>query len=305
MMTARRLTPILVLVAALAAFAAVLPFALTDGPGPSTHVSVRGEAVVLYGYGPYRHMPADVAIQGLAQDAVTLFLAVPLLITTLVWAGRGSKAGYLALSGVTAYLFVQYFLYLAMATYNQLFLVWTALVLLSSQALIRLLVARPHHTFVVADLPRWRRWVVGAFLIVSGATIGLLWLSVVVPPLLSGTLYPPGLAHLTTMVVQGFDLALFLPVSFIAGYRYLRERPVGDLLAPVCCVFLVLQMTALLAKVVWMSAVGVSAGPALIVIPMLLLGASAAAWLSLSANFVSFEKEAIGNSGSHVDGAAA
>lgn len=109
-----------------------------------------------HGYGPYRHMPADVAVQGLAQDLVTLGIAVPALILTLVWARRGSRRGHLALAGVT-------------------------------------------------------------------------------------------------------------------GYS----------LAPVYAVFVSVQMLALLAKIVWMTAIGASAGPALILIPLLLCGAVGAAVIAL------------------------
>jgi hypothetical protein len=118
-------------------------------------------------------------------------------------------------------------------------------------------------------------------LIVNGVLIALLWLGSIVPPLLAGTLYPAGLAHFTTMIVQGFDLALFLPPSLLAGSWYLRRRTPGELLAPVYAVFLALQMLALLAKVVWMSRIGVSAGPALVLIPVLLVGAMTAAFLML------------------------
>jgi hypothetical protein len=40
-------------------------------------------------------------------------------------------------------------------------------------------------------------------------------------------------------------------------------------------------MAALLAKIAWMQAVGVNAGPALVIIPALLIGAALAAFLSL------------------------
>ena len=96
------------------------------------------------------------------------------------------------------------------------------------------------------DVSPGRRRYVGGFLLVNGVLITLLWLQVIVSPLLAGRLYPAGLAHLTTMIVQGFDLALLLPASFVAGVAYLRRRPPGGLLAPVYAVFLVLQMLALL-----------------------------------------------------------
>lgn len=278
---ARRLTWLVLVLAGVAACAAAAPLVLRGGLGPQRHTSVRGTEVVLYGSGPYRHMPAEVAVQGLAQDVVTLAVAIPFLLFALASARRGTRAGHLALTGAVAYLFVQYFMYLGMGTFNELFLLWVALVLLSSQALLRLLLAVPPPAFATAaGSPGGRRFV-GAFLLVNGGLIAALWLQVLVPPLLDGTLYPAGLAHLTTMIVQGFDLALFLPPSLIAGHAYLKRRPLGELLAPVYAVFLSLQMLALLAKVIWMTAVGAPAGPALVIIPLLLVGSVAAAALSL------------------------
>jgi hypothetical protein len=281
MLPARRLTSLILVIAALTVAAASAPFVFRDGPGRSTHVSVRGETVELYGIGPYRHMPADVAVQGLAQDAFTLAIGLPFLLLTLAWARGGSRAGHLALTGAVGYVFVQYTMYLGMGSYNELFLLWVALAGLSLQALVRLLLAFPASEFVVSgDSPRARKYV-GGFLLVNATLITLLWLSVIVPPLIAGTLYPAGLAHLTTMIVQGFDLAFFLPPSVLAGWWYLRKDPRGDLLAPVYAVFLSLQMQALLAKIAWMTAVGAAAGPALVIIPMLLIGAVVAAVVAL------------------------
>ncbi len=277
----RRFTVAILVLAGLVALAALVPLLVSSGPGPSTHLSVRGEAVVLHGVGPYRDMPADVAVQGLAQDVVTLGLAVPVLLAALAFARRGSRAAYIVVTGVVAYLTVQYALYLGLAMYNELFLLWVAILLLAFQLLVRLLLAQPPHAFAITTTTRRRRYV-GGFLIATGSLIALLWLSVIVPPLVAGTLYPPGLAHFTTMFVQAYDLALFIPPALIAGVAYWRGRARGDLLAPIYAVFLSIQMPALLAKVAWMSAVGTSAGPALVLIPMLLVGAVAAAALSLA-----------------------
>ncbi len=280
-LAARRLTPMVLVLAAAVAVAASVPFVFTEGPGPSIHTSVRGEPVRLYGHGPYRHMPADVAVQGLAQDLITLAVGVPFLLGALWWARRGSRAGHLALTGAVAYLFVQYVMYLAMGTYNELFLLWVVIVQLAFLSLVRLLLAAPAEIFEAPAPPTYVRRSVGWFLITNAALIALLWASVIVPPLLSGRLYPPGLAHFTTMIVQGFDLALFLPPSALAGVWYLRRRSPGALLAGTYAVFLALQMLALLAKIIWMSAIGTSAGPALVIIPVLLAGAVAAAAFTL------------------------
>jgi len=278
---AARLTPVIVLIGVLTLIAAACPFVFTAGQGPTEHLAVTGKLVRLYGYGPYRNMPADVAVQGLAQDVVTLVIGVPMLFVALWLARQGSRVGYLLLTGATGYLFVQYVLYLAMATYNELFLLWVALVLLLFQVLVRLLLRGAAQASEWPAPPNPVRRYVGFFLLANAALIALLWLSGIVPPLLEGRLYPDGLAHLTTMVVQGFDLAIFLPASILAGYHYLRGTAAGRLLAPAYAVFLALQMTALLAKIGWMAAIGVTAGPALVIVPVLLAGALLAAYLAL------------------------
>ena len=73
----RHLILMITLLSVLAVLATVTPLLFTAGPGPSEYMSVRGKLVELYGYGPYRHMPSGVAVQGLAQDLVTLFLGIP------------------------------------------------------------------------------------------------------------------------------------------------------------------------------------------------------------------------------------
>jgi hypothetical protein len=108
-----------------------------------------------------------------------------------------------------------------------------------------------------------------------------LWLQLILVPLFAGTLFPAGLAHFTTLIVQGFDLAFFLPPSIMAGWAYGKGKSWGLYLAPVYAVFLSLQMGTLLAKIVGMTLTGVDAGPVLVIIPLLLLGALAAAFLSL------------------------
>jgi hypothetical protein len=111
----------------------------------------------------------------------------------------------------------------------------------------------------------------GIFLIVNTLGISLLWLSVVVPPLLDGSIYPEGLDHFTTLIVQGFDLGLLLPLAFVSGWLFLKRRPLGFLGAPVYLVFLSILMTALVAKVIAIMMGGASAGPAIVIIPLFLV----------------------------------
>ena len=265
----------------LSTFAALSGIFSNDGPGNYHHTSVRGEEVLIYGKGIYKDMAAKLAPQGIAQDYVTLFVGIPLLIFSFFLAKKGSLRGLFLLSGTLGYFFVTYLFYTAMVMYNALFLVFVALLGLSFFAFLQSLL-----TFNLENLPgkfseKTPVKFAGGFLLVNTLGIALLWLSIVVPPLLDGTIYPAGLDHNTTMIVQGFDLGLLLPLAFIAGWLYIKRRPLGYLGGPVYLVFLCILMIALVAKIIAITLGGANAGPALVIIPVFLGLSITGTWLSL------------------------
>jgi hypothetical protein len=276
------ITALTLLIAALAASAAAAGVFSDGGTGPHEYESIRGQNVMVYGRGLYRDMSADVAPQGIAQDWVTLLLAVPLLLASLRSARRGSPRWRLALAGTLGYFFVTYLFYLMMAMYNELFLGYVALLATSFFALAL--------TLLGFDTTRIRRVFrhsvpaksAGGFLVFSASSIALLWLGIVVPPLLDGTVVPSQVEHYTTLVVQGLDLGLMLPLGLVSGVLILRERNAGYLLAPVYLVFLALLMTALTAKVVAMGLLGQNIVPVVFIIPTFNLAAAVLAALMLA-----------------------
>jgi hypothetical protein len=90
----------------------------TGGPGNYEHTSIRGKVVAIYGKGLYKHMSAEVAPQGIAQDYVTLFIGVPLLLISLFLARSGSLKGRFWLAGTLAYFLVTYLFYTVRSMYN-------------------------------------------------------------------------------------------------------------------------------------------------------------------------------------------
>lgn len=253
---------------------------LSDGgPGPWPHTSVRGEEVMIYGRGVYQHMSEGVAPQGIAQDYVTLFLGIPLLILSFLRARKGSVRAKFVLTGTLGYFLVTYLFYLAMGTFSKLFLVHTALLGMSFFAFVRGLLSFELEALPSRFKPQTPVRLAGIFLIVNTLGIALLWLSVVVPPLLDGSIYPEGLHHYTTMIVQGFDLGLLLPLAFVSGWLLLKRKPLGYLGAPVYLVFLSILMTALIAKIIAIMMGGASAGPGLVIIPLFLVLAVVSATL--------------------------
>ena len=258
---------LVILIALLASIATITGITSSDGPGKYNYTSIRGEDVTVYGQGLYKHMSADVAIQGIAQDYITLFAGVPLLLISLFFALSGSLKGRFLLAGVLNYFFITYLFYMNMAMYNQFFLVYIVLTGLSFFAF-----AISVLSIGVKDLPeKFRNQTpirfVGIILIINSILIALLWLSMVVPPLLDKTIYPDAVDHFTTLTVQGFDLSLLLPISFVGGWLLLRRNSYGYLISTVTIIFLSILMTALIAKIIAMANAGVNEIPAVFIIP--------------------------------------
>ena len=93
---------------------------------------------------------------------------------------------------------------------------------------------------------------------------------------------PEELEHYTTLIVQGLDLGLLLPICLVVGLLLRAWRPLGLLGGTVYTVFLALLMTALSAKLIAMSVAGVNTVPAIFIIPLINLLAMASAVRLLS-----------------------
>lgn len=254
-------------IAITAAVATAMGIFSHHGSGPYPYTSIRGKTVWIYGKGIYRHMSAEVAPQGIAQDYVTLCLGIPLLLIALYLSRKGSLSGRLLLTGTLGYFLVTYLFYLVMGMYNIFFLGYVFLLGTSFFAFILSLFSFDTRTLLTGFSKKLPVTFTGSFLIFLACCIALLWLSIVVPPLLDGTIIPLQTEHYTTLIVQGLDLAILLPSAVVSGVLFLRKKPIGYLLAPVYYVFLSLLMTALTAKVIAMAILGYSVIPVIFIIP--------------------------------------
>jgi len=165
-----------------------------------------------------------IVLSGIAQDVVTLFIGIPLLMIALLYYRRGSVKAHFLLTGVVGYFFVTYLFYMTMGTYNKLFLVYAALMGLTFFSLFNLFLSFNLKTVSGYFSDKAPAKFTGGFLVFNSVAIALMWLGRVVPPLLDGSVYPVDLQHYTTMIVQGFDLGLLLPVSFVAGILLVRKK---------------------------------------------------------------------------------
>src|SRR5687768_18580755 len=108
-------------------FAAAMGIFYTDNGTAYEYTSIRGKTVMIYGKGLYRHMSAEVAPQGIAQDYITLFIGIPCLLISFFLALKGSLRGRFMLAGTLGYFFITYLFYTVMGMYNEMFLVYVLL----------------------------------------------------------------------------------------------------------------------------------------------------------------------------------
>lgn len=229
--------------------------------GESTHyefTTLRGEAVEIWGgSGLYRQDAVAGASQEIAQDIVTLALGIPLLIVASVWAIRGSLRGRVLQAGTLGYFLYTYTAMSMLTAYNELFLVYVALMSLSLFAFILTLLSIDLQTLQAHFSEKFPRRTVAGYSLFLGLMLLLLWLKLIVPSLLAGTT-PEGLYSYTTLVIQALDMGIIAPTAILTGVLLFRRSAAGYLL---CSVVLVLGFTmgaALLAMIAGQMLAGVA-----------------------------------------------
>lgn len=231
-----------------------------QGNGNDGHYDVltlRGQTVQMWGgSGLYRFDAVAGASQEIAQDIVTLFIGVPLLIAASVLATRGSLRGKLLLAGTLGYFLYTYTAMSTLTAYNELFLVYVGLMSLSLFGFVLALTSIDIAALPARFSSTFPRRIIAGFALFLGAMLILLWLKLIVPPLLAGT-PPDGLYSYTTLVIQAMDLGFIAPAAILTGILLLRREPLGFLLSSVVLILGFTMGAALLAMSVGQILAGV------------------------------------------------
>ncbi len=236
-----------------------------QGPGQHEFKSLYGETVQLYGKGLYQNNSVSIASQGIAQDVVTMILGIPLLIVSLYLFRKGLLKGRLLLAGTLGYFLYSYTSYVFLCMYNPLFLVYVILMSSSLFAFILILMSFDLEKLGSCFHPKMPVRFLSGFLFFLAAVLGLMWLGMIVPPLLKGTV-PPPLEHYTTLVVQAMDLGFVVPTAILGGVLLLKRKPFGYLLTSVMIIKGLSMGTALTAMIIGQLLAGVTISFAVIVL---------------------------------------
>lgn len=177
---------------------------------------------------------AFVTTTWLGNDFITLFLAVPILVASLILAQRGSARAQLVWLGALDYMLYNYAFYLFGAAFNAFFLIYAALLALSILALIFGLVNLDLDR-VAASASKGMpvKWIGGYFLFVA---IGLGFVYVlqslsfvftgILPAIVTMSAHP-------TNVVFALDLTLLIPWLIIGALWLMKRKTWGTVIAGV------------------------------------------------------------------------
>ncbi len=195
--------------------------------------------------------------QARGQDLVTLLAIEPLLIVALLAYRKRPIAAVLGWMGALSYVLYTYAMYSYTTYFNALFLVYVALFSASLFALIDLLAHLDPAQARAAIRPATPTRVIAAFCALVGLFFLAAWLGQIVPATLQGTIPEPILlAKTPTSAVHVQDLAVVLPLYFLAAVWLWRRHAWGFVLAPILLILADAMLLAILAMGVFMAQAG-------------------------------------------------
>ncbi|MBN1857385.1 MAG: hypothetical protein JW846_10600 [Dehalococcoidia bacterium] len=204
------------------------------------------------------------AIQGRAQDLVTLVWVVPLFGISLRYMKQDYFPARIAWMGILLYFTYTYALAAMGLAYNRLFLLYVTIFALSLALLITGLSGVRWNDIRWRFSSRFPQTPTAAFVISMGVLVALLWLADIVPSIVTGT-PPPQLAETVSqsLVVQALDLGIVVPLFILGGVLLLKRMSLGYLLTGLALVKSITLGPAMLAMAVFLNSAGLPVAPPL------------------------------------------
>lgn len=244
------------LVALLAAIAAATGLFLKGGGGPFLFTTLRGQTAQIFGQGLYQYDTLFIGAGFIGQDAVALFLGVPLLVISIVLYQRGSVSGQLLLTGTLGYFLYLYASLALGASYNRLFLLYIVIFSASLFAFIQVF-SSVNLDLVASQIPAGLpRRGLAIFMFAAGLVTLVVWGAPLVVALIKGG-PPDRMDSYTTMVTYALDLAIITPATFLCAVLVLRGDPLGVVIAAPLLTLIVLLAPQIILSTVFQRSAGV------------------------------------------------
>ena len=181
----------------------------------------------------------------LGNDSVTLLLTVPVLISALILARRGSARARMVWLGALYYMVYNYAFYVFGMPVSVLYLPLIAVFTFSIYALALTMGKLDVEGLGSVFGPRTpARWIAG-FMFFVAFGVSRLWISQWVNFLLSGTIPQVNGDANAYKVIAAVDLSIMVSMLIPAGYLLWRRRPWGFVLAVMFCIQSILYLTVM------------------------------------------------------------
>lgn len=283
----RALTWLVPIIIALSTFLAIMGLmTASDGLGYS-FINVHGQSIQMDGRGIYKFDSLIAAASFRGTDAVLLIFAIPLLVIAYIAHLKGTVKGRLILIGV-----LLPFLYCGAsmtfsAAFSDLFLDYIALLSTSFFATIVAITSINPQLVEKRIKPGFPYKGIGIFLIVAGIGTLMVWMSELLPALLSGVT-PKTLGPYTTMFTHGFDSAIISPACILTGIYTLKHKPLGVLLAAPLLIFCTLIGFFVIGQTIAQYQVG-------LIFPIQVYVGMVGSWVILGGTAIGFTKAYFSN----------
>jgi hypothetical protein len=192
---------------------------------------VAASVAGLFVHGLYRDT-SDWIAQTRATDLVTLAVAVPTLVASMLLTARGFQGARVVWAGILGYILYMYTIYAFDVAFNPLFLVYVAALSLAFWSLVALLSLLDPESFHVRGGSGRTVRGIAVFLLVVAALFFMAWMKDIIPAMLGDTT-PASLAKTRqpTNPVEVLDLSILLPLCVLTAIWLWRRRPWGYALA--------------------------------------------------------------------------
>lgn len=222
-------------------------------------MAIASAAGVLSGT-TYLHETVSWAAQGEGQDIVNVLVAFPLLAFSALYVHLGYARAHLVWIGALMYTAYSYVLYAFFVHFGPWFLVYVAILGLSSYALAGAAssVEAPMLPAVFSHSAHIKGAAV--LLMILGCGFTALWLGDIVPAIIGGrTPASVSASGFPVNPVHVLDLALFLPGTIVTSVLLWKRRPLGLLFAVPILVFATMMGLAIIAMTFVMRVKGLPA----------------------------------------------
>ncbi len=235
------------------------------GSGPFNFTTLHGETVRMYGQGIYYYDTYFKAPIFRGTDAVTLFLALPLLAVAIGWYLRrpGSLRAKLFLAGILASFAYDSSSVVLGTAYNNLFLEYIAYFGASIFALGLAVTSIDLHELAARISPGLPRRGIAVVLFVAGAAVLFAWLADLIGWLQPGAV--PGVTSYTTEITYAIDLAIIAPLCFLTAILILRRVAAGYLTGTILLMLLTIIGVVVSVQTVFQLSAGIELAPGVIV----------------------------------------